>query len=335
MIVVDTGLKPGDSGSWIVDDIERRVLGMVVARSHGTGYIVSFADTRQDIAKTMGLQLKSVELPSRFDPDFATERSRTGRVPRASTRRSWANFAFDTIPTSIQAQTPQLFQEEAISDSWISGPSRNLFQYSGLIKLIAAGHILLIFCFDFSQNFSRGHRLIGQAFLLPVMVLLVWASCELELYCRPTVSQRRDIRKNIRQFFYDWFFVSLLGSFLGVVAAYLVHHVYSMYPRSDREISEVSERLKDTIRPLYSILLRLVTAPTDGYSLSEEVVLYGSFRTWINDKIRYIRTKLDAYFGIGNAAIPPGNFGGVNGPVQYGGHNDLDPFGGLNIPHGF
>ncbi|KAL0780897.1 hypothetical protein CaCOL14_002232 [Colletotrichum acutatum] len=60
--------QAGDSGSWVVDTRLRRVLGILVARSSGVGYIVSFAKVRQNIASTLRIKEKSVKLASRMDP---------------------------------------------------------------------------------------------------------------------------------------------------------------------------------------------------------------------------------------------------------------------------
>ncbi|KXH38122.1 hypothetical protein CNYM01_12113 [Colletotrichum nymphaeae SA-01] len=60
--------QAGDSGSWVVDTRLRRVLGILVARSYGVGYIVSFAKVRQNIASTLRIKEKSVKLASRMVP---------------------------------------------------------------------------------------------------------------------------------------------------------------------------------------------------------------------------------------------------------------------------
>ncbi|KAF9870790.1 hypothetical protein CkaCkLH20_11689 [Colletotrichum karsti] len=56
------GLEAGDSGSWVVDPAHAQLLGMVVARSPGIGYVVPFTSVQQDIAKTMGNRRAEIQI---------------------------------------------------------------------------------------------------------------------------------------------------------------------------------------------------------------------------------------------------------------------------------
>ncbi|KAK1531507.1 hypothetical protein CPAR01_11156 [Colletotrichum paranaense] len=63
-------LQAGDSGSWVVRRSDHGLLGMVVARSPGSAYMVSFDKIRESIERRRSLAPHSVELPR-----FPTKRS--------------------------------------------------------------------------------------------------------------------------------------------------------------------------------------------------------------------------------------------------------------------
>ncbi|KAF4774018.1 hypothetical protein HER10_EVM0007901 [Colletotrichum scovillei] len=67
-------LQAGDSGSWVVRKSDHGLLGMVVARSAGTAYMVSFDKIRESIERSRSLAPHSVELPK-----FSTKRSLSQR----------------------------------------------------------------------------------------------------------------------------------------------------------------------------------------------------------------------------------------------------------------
>ncbi|KAK1638855.1 hypothetical protein BDP81DRAFT_392258 [Colletotrichum phormii] len=70
------GFQTGDSGSWVVDDRSGRVLGILLARVGGNGYMVSFASVRQDIISTLDIKETLIQLADRRDPQI---RVRGGR----------------------------------------------------------------------------------------------------------------------------------------------------------------------------------------------------------------------------------------------------------------
>ncbi|KXH50630.1 hypothetical protein CSAL01_11672 [Colletotrichum salicis] len=56
-------LQAGDSGSWVIRESDEGLLGMVVARSAGSAYMVSFDQIRRSIQIRWGLETDSVGLP--------------------------------------------------------------------------------------------------------------------------------------------------------------------------------------------------------------------------------------------------------------------------------
>ncbi|KAK1465663.1 hypothetical protein CMEL01_11655 [Colletotrichum melonis] len=57
-------LQAGDSGSWVIRESDHCLLGMVIARSAGSAYMVSFKRLRQSIEEAKGLAPNSIRLPT-------------------------------------------------------------------------------------------------------------------------------------------------------------------------------------------------------------------------------------------------------------------------------
>ncbi|KAK7447870.1 hypothetical protein Landi51_06674 [Colletotrichum acutatum] len=56
-------LRAGDSGSWVIRESDCSLLGMVIARSAGSAYMISWGDIQSSIGKRRGLATDAIGLP--------------------------------------------------------------------------------------------------------------------------------------------------------------------------------------------------------------------------------------------------------------------------------
>lgn len=202
--------QAGDSGSWVVDTRLRRVLGILVARSYGVGYIVSFAKVRQNIASTLRITEKSVKLASRMDPlirgrgdgevlrPLSPIRTRSRQEPIPLFWRLWGLILPDSVMNVVRYP-----------------------EYLGIHISVIVVFGAIIYMFLMWRFQSAWHRMtIAQHALLPSwFALFFWVVAELDMFIRPA-NFNPDRRLAARRLCYSWFRVMFWSGMLGALGIY-------------------------------------------------------------------------------------------------------------------
>ncbi|KAG7042764.1 hypothetical protein JMJ76_0009642, partial [Colletotrichum scovillei] len=209
------GFQAGDSGSWIVDDKTRRVLGILVARVGGVGYMTSFASVRQDIISTLRIKQKSIQLASRMDPLI---RGRGG----GQVLLSDSQFR----PQLRQASPGQVLIEQALVEQapdmrswgqWLSdGTAATLDIVRHPIDLgfskawaVLFTAIVYVIALSIIQGPWESWNSLQLALALPGCVLLFWVSSELRSGQEPQNRPSQDVLVWRRRAFCTWLWISL------------------------------------------------------------------------------------------------------------------------------
>ncbi|KAK1523454.1 hypothetical protein CABS01_05075 [Colletotrichum abscissum] len=240
------GFQSGDSGSWIVDDKSRRVLGVLVARSSGVGYMVSFASIRQDIATTLRIRQTSVQLASRMDPSLRGRGSSTGRVIR-----SFSPVRYTRRAPAAQSWSQMLSGAAAATLDVVRHPVNLGHNPSVLVLFIATVYMSLLWEIPSAW---RSVTTLQNALVPPACALLFWALTELEMRRRPTTYSRHD-RLAIRRSLCTWLWIALAAGLLASLGIYIVRGPASnpftlrsngqrVSDQSIRDLSDAMERLR-------------------------------------------------------------------------------------------
>ncbi|KAK1479344.1 hypothetical protein CTAM01_14691 [Colletotrichum tamarilloi] len=244
--VPENGFQSGDSGSWIVDDRSRRVLGVLVARSSGVGYMVSFASIRQDIATTLRIRQTSVQLASRMDPLLRGRGSSTGRVIR-----SFSPVRYTRRAPAAQSWSQMLSGAAAATLDVVRHPVDLGHNPSVLVLFIATVYMSLLWEIPSAW---RSVTTLQNALVPPACALLFWALTELEMRRRPTTYSRHD-RLAIRRTLCTWLWITVAAGLLASLGIYIVRGPASnpftlrsngqrVSDQSIRDFSDAMERLR-------------------------------------------------------------------------------------------
>ncbi|KAK1457253.1 hypothetical protein CCUS01_01720 [Colletotrichum cuscutae] len=210
-----SGFQSGDSGSWIVDDRSRRVLGVLVARSSGVGYLVSFASIRQDIATTLRIRQTSVQLASRMDPLLRGRGSSTGRVIRSFSPVRYTRRA----PAPDAQSWSQMLSNAAVATLDVVRHPVDLGQHPSVpILLITLVYMSFLMEIPWTR---RCVTTLQNAILPPLGALLFWGYTEFKMQWRPTIYSRDD-RLVIRRTRCTWLWVALAAGLLASLVIYMV-----------------------------------------------------------------------------------------------------------------
>ncbi|KAK1659728.1 hypothetical protein BDP55DRAFT_719667 [Colletotrichum godetiae] len=233
------GFQAGDSGSWIVDDRSRRVLGILVARVGGVGYMVSFAGVRQNIASTLRIRPTSIQLASRLDPRL---RGRSGgQVLRSSS------------PFRRQPEPDTRSWGQWLSDGWaaildvVLHPINLGYKAMLLVLATAMAYLYLLWRFPVALETLTSLQL---ALLPPALVLFFWALSELET--RPgTANRTPEERLLLRRNIYTWAWISFVAGILVGFGIYLVRPpVLDRPPRSPEMALREWNKLLDSLNEI-------------------------------------------------------------------------------------
>ncbi|KXH51888.1 hypothetical protein CSIM01_10774 [Colletotrichum simmondsii] len=288
------GFQPGDSGSWIVDDKSRRVLGVLVARSSGVGYMVSFASIRQDIATTLRIRQTSVQLASRMNPLLRSRGSSTGRVIRSFSPVRYARRA-----PAAQSWSQMLSGASAATLDVVRHPVDLGRNPSVIVLFIATVYMSLLWEIPSAW---RSVTTLQNALVPPACALLFWALTELEMRRRPTTYSRHD-RLAIRRTLCTWLCIALAAGLLASLGIYIVRGPASnpftlrsngqrVSDQSIRDFSDAMERLRrsdpqarynafeDDLREL-NLALRRLDFRAVYYKLKDMVLRKFSKHKWL------------------------------------------------------
>ncbi|EXF75456.1 hypothetical protein CFIO01_07092 [Colletotrichum fioriniae PJ7] len=202
--------QAGDSGSWVVDTRLRRVLGILVARSYGVGYIVSFAKVRQNIASTLRIKEKSVKLAYRMDPlilgrgggevlrSLSPIRPRSRQEPIPLFWRLWGLILPDSVIDIVRYP-----------------------QYLGIHTSVIVVFGAIIYMFLMWQfQFAWYHRTTVRHALLPsAFALFLWVLAEADMLGRPR-DFNPDRRLAARRLYYSCLRVMFWSGVLGALGIY-------------------------------------------------------------------------------------------------------------------